>query len=86
MRNTPPPPAFRSTYFTVTSEGTIEHRKLKCGPYTVHAPVKLKKGEKRGIACDENKAGWPPIPEKYGNHYIFMLPGGEEYIDEKEAK
>ena len=85
MRNTPPPPAFRSTYFTITSEGTIEHKKVRCGPYTVFAPVKLRKAE-RGLQVDVNKAGSPPIPESYGGHYVFVLPGGEEYIDEKEAK
>lgn len=80
---TPKPPAYRSSYFTITSEGTIPHKVLPCGPYMVHAPVKLKRGT-RGLETDNNKAGWPPIPAKFGNHLIFVLPGGEEYIDEKE--
>ena len=55
------------------------------GPFTVFAPVKLRKAE-RGLQVDVNKAGSPPIPESCGGHYVFVLPGGEEYIDEKEAK
>jgi hypothetical protein len=68
----------------VTNEGTIEHKVLRIGGHTIYAPVKLKRGD-RGLLTDENKQGCPPIPVKSGGKFVFMLPGGYEFIDDKEG-
>jgi hypothetical protein len=83
---TPKPPPLRSFYATLTNEGSIPHKKIMVGGYLVYAPVKLKHGDGRSVAIDKKNSGHFPIPDKWEGKYIYMLPGGFEWIDESPAE